>query len=290
MKKDTINLTIIDDTVLKQLKHYKKVQLDNMFKDSIDILADYNITHLDLGPVYYNEPINKLPLTLIYLKLSLHYTHKLPQLPPKLVSLCLGWFYDHELLDLPETLRELTIGFRYSYKLPDLPLYLKSLTLNCKINEPLDFLPPQLEYLFIDDYKYILDNLPNSLLTLKLCDYKLSLDMIPDSITTLDIKNYKNKINKLPANIKDLQMYKRNPDYDVLKEKFRKEKLMVIENSGFDEYYLMKLESINDEGLDFDDIEIRSNTTRSIVSSFTKFSKNRLESRVVLNRFINLIS
>ena len=76
---------------------------------------------------------------------------------------------------------------------------------------------------------------------------------------------------------------------DKIKYEFRKNKSLVVTNGGFDEYYLLR-----SEGLDTDDdvtFEVKENaTTRGLVSAFSKFAGNRLNNRVVLNRFIGLIS
>ena len=81
----------------------------------------------------------------------------------------------------------------------------------------------------------------------------------------------------------------RAANVDVLKVKFRKEKSMVITNAGFDEYYLLRSEGLDVE----DDAEfvVKENaTTRGLVSAFSKYTKNRLNNRVVLNRFIGMIA
>jgi hypothetical protein len=76
---------------------------------------------------------------------------------------------------------------------------------------------------------------------------------------------------------------------DDMRVKFRKEKSLVITNAGFDEYYLLR-----SEGLDVDDdteFTVKENaTTRGLVSAFSKYTKNRLLNRVVLNRFIGMIA
>ena len=80
-------------------------------------------------------------------------------------------------------------------------------------------------------------------------------------------------------------------EMDQLRTKFRTEKNMILEPKGFDEYYLLKSDGIGaDDLLDFDSVPIKTNTNKSIVTAFKKFNKTRLESRVVLNRFINLIT
>lgn len=76
---------------------------------------------------------------------------------------------------------------------------------------------------------------------------------------------------------------------DDMRAKFRKDKSLVITNAGFDEYYLLR-----SEGLDVDDdveFTVKENaTTRGLVSAFSKYTKNRLLNRVVLNRFIGMIA
>ena len=64
---------------------------------------------------------------------------------------------------------------------------------------------------------------------------------------------------------------------------------MVITNAAFDEYYLLRSEGLDTE--DQGDFEVKENaTTRGLVSAFSKYAGNRLSNRVVLNRFIGLIS
>jgi hypothetical protein len=83
--------------------------------------------------------------------------------------------------------------------------------------------------------------------------------------------------------------YPKVVDQKPYKDEFRKNKSLVVTNSGYDEYYLLR-----SEGLDTDDdvsFEVKENaTTRGLVSAFSKYAGNRLSNRVVLNRFIGLIS
>jgi hypothetical protein len=76
---------------------------------------------------------------------------------------------------------------------------------------------------------------------------------------------------------------------DKIKYEFRKNKSLTVTNAGFDEYYLLRSEGLDtDEDVSF---EVKQNaTTRGLVSAFSKFAGNRLNNRVVLNRFIGLIS
>ena len=82
------------------------------------------------------------------------------------------------------------------------------------------------------------------------------------------------------------------PDFNErykVKEQFRKDKFFVVQNTGFDEYYLLR-----SNGLDTEEdatFEVKDNATkRGIVSAFSKYAGNRVNNRVILNRFINLIT
>jgi hypothetical protein len=78
-------------------------------------------------------------------------------------------------------------------------------------------------------------------------------------------------------------------DPTVIREKFRKEKYLIVTNSGYDEYYLLRAEGLDIEsGATF---EVKENaTTRGLVSAFSKYANKRLSNRVVLNRFIGMIA
>lgn len=76
---------------------------------------------------------------------------------------------------------------------------------------------------------------------------------------------------------------------EKMKKDFRNNKFQVITNGGFDEYYLLRSESLDtDEESEFEVEETA--TLRKIASEFNKFSSSRKSSRVVLNRFIDLIA
>ena len=87
-------------------------------------------------------------------------------------------------------------------------------------------------------------------------------------------------------------MYRYGPrsiDMDLARAQFRKNNYHVLTNAGYDEYYLIRA-----EGMDTDEDEgftVKENaTTRSLVSAFNKYTNGRLNSRVVLNRFIGVIA
>jgi len=78
-------------------------------------------------------------------------------------------------------------------------------------------------------------------------------------------------------------------NYDKYKAEFRKNKSMIVTSAGYDEYYLLKSDSLDtEEDVGF---EVKENaTTRGLVSAFSKYAGNRLNNRVVLNRFVGMIS
>lgn len=85
------------------------------------------------------------------------------------------------------------------------------------------------------------------------------------------------------------EFYPRSANFEEIKVKFRKNKYAVVTNAGFDEYYVLRSEALNtDEDNTF---EVRENaTTRGLVSAFSKYAGGRVANRVVLNRFIGMIS
>ena len=63
----------------------------------------------------------------------------------------------------------------------------------------------------------------------------------------------------------------------------------MVTSSGYDEYYLLRSEGLDTE--EDSEFEVKENaTTRGLVSAFSKYTGNRLSSRVVLNRFIGMIA
>ena len=75
---------------------------------------------------------------------------------------------------------------------------------------------------------------------------------------------------------------------EEIKEKFRKENSLVINSTAFDDYYILR-----SSGLDTDDEELTFSakaTTRGMASAFSKYAGNKISSRVILNRFIGLIT
>jgi hypothetical protein len=68
---------------------------------------------------------------------------------------------------------------------------------------------------------------------------------------------------------------------------FRTNNYTYIEDCGYDEQYIIKSETLDVDDSEFDP---QTNTVRGLVSSFSKYNGNKINSRVVLNRFIGLIA
>ena len=85
------------------------------------------------------------------------------------------------------------------------------------------------------------------------------------------------------------QWFPKQNNHESLKSDFRKNKFMVLQNSGYDEYYILR-----SGGLDTEEdatFEVKENSTiKGIASAFAKHNVNRIGSRVVLNRFIKLVA
>lgn len=77
-------------------------------------------------------------------------------------------------------------------------------------------------------------------------------------------------------------------DIEPILNEFRKTKSTVVKSAGFDEYYLLREDKMSTD--EDDELEIKSTTTRGLVSAFKNYTKGHIQNRVILNRFIGLIS
>jgi hypothetical protein len=96
-------------------------------------------------------------------------------------------------------------------------------------------------------------------------------------------------INGRDFNRKVHEWFPKQMNHEEMKDNFRKSKFAILENTGYDEYYILR-----SNGLDTDEdssFEVKENSTfRGIASAFTKYNSGKHNSRVVLNRFIGLIA
>ena len=74
---------------------------------------------------------------------------------------------------------------------------------------------------------------------------------------------------------------------DEMSQSFTKEKSVGIQAFGYDQFFLLRSDTMDTEEEEF---EVKSTTTRGLVSAFKKYTKGNIGNRVVLNRFIGLIS
>jgi hypothetical protein len=85
------------------------------------------------------------------------------------------------------------------------------------------------------------------------------------------------------------KFWPRTSNFERMKLEFRKNKFMISQSTGFDEYYFLRSEGLDTE--EDTELEVKENaTTRGLVSAFKKYAGARVSNRVVLNRFIGLIA
>jgi hypothetical protein len=84
-----------------------------------------------------------------------------------------------------------------------------------------------------------------------------------------------------------LTMFNVTDNKNEILNRFKRENYCVVTSGGYDEFYLLN-SGIPD---DLDEMEIpKTMSSRSIAASFNRFSKSKKSNRVVLTRFINLIT
>jgi hypothetical protein len=87
--------------------------------------------------------------------------------------------------------------------------------------------------------------------------------------------------NTLNVYSKDLDMA------EDLREEFKKDGSCTLKDVGYDEYYFLRSDRLD---LGEEEFVVEGNKTRSLVSAFSKYTGNKIASRVILNRFIQLIT
>lgn len=81
--------------------------------------------------------------------------------------------------------------------------------------------------------------------------------------------------------------YKKRQQIDERMIQFRKTKHFVVENFGYDEYYLIRSNTLD---TDDEELTVNTTTTRGLVSAFSKYTEGKISSRIILNRFIRMIA
>lgn len=85
-----------------------------------------------------------------------------------------------------------------------------------------------------------------------------------------------------------MRSWNESPELLKMYEQFRKQKFLILQSkTGFSEFYLIK-----SADLDIDDEEFGAKTTniKTLEKAFSKYTGNKIQSRVVLNSFIRMIS
>ena len=89
-------------------------------------------------------------------------------------------------------------------------------------------------------------------------------------------------------NYKDGKYQGLNPNFEKLRKQFLKDKVLEISKDGYNSYYVVNAKDMNIENADLSTV-VSGATTNEIKRIFTKSMKNRLYSRVLLNKFIEQI-
>ncbi len=164
------------------------------------------LKYLSLGN-RFNQPVNNLPESLLYLYLYLSngFNQPVNNLPANLTYLYMNFginCYDWNLDNLPSNLKYLDIQ--------DVERYNENnINLNKKYNKNLiENLPNSIEELIVNA-DVSLDNLPNSIKILCLqYNSTQSFDLLPNSIELLSLNSQKNfNFNNLPKSINNLTLY-----------------------------------------------------------------------------------
>jgi len=123
------------------------------------------------------------------------------------------------------------------------------------------------------------------------------LKMIKDKYNATTIGFYLSKrVNKnsfehfVAASIyKNGQYQGVNPNFEKLRKQFLKDKVIEISRPGYDSYYVVNAKDMNVENYTLGNIAADESTS-NIKRMFTKSMKNRIYSRVLLNKFIEKIA
>jgi len=112
-------------------------------------------------------------------------------------------------------------------------------------------------------------------------------------IKLLRARTQSNVIGFYLQSAKDFKRYSpswfpQGTNLDLLRSNLKKDKYLVLTNTGYNEYYFLLSDSSSDDEESV--FEVKGTTTRSLVTAFTKYAAAKLSNKVVLNRFIGLIS
>lgn len=95
------------------------------------------------------------------------------------------------------------------------------------------------------------------------------------------------RINELDENLKHKSRFENDKEIEKMKTEFKKNKYFIVTNSYADEYYMIRSNVLDTDDEEFN---VESTNIKTISSAFSKYNGNKIQSRVLLNRFINLIA
>ena len=113
------NTTVILYPLPKSLTH---IHFAEYFRaiEKIDFTQVPNLTHITFGNSF-NDSVDNLPFSLLYLKLGNSFRKEVDHLPPNLHTLILGQTFNQPLDHLPSTLKHLELGTAFNHPVDKLP-------------------------------------------------------------------------------------------------------------------------------------------------------------------------
>ena len=212
----------LDEIEYKFLSNIKQLMFSN--SKTIDSSLYYYNRNLDINSYFTFEHKSETMLNITFDKNI--YTNTLTKIFPKITHLCLPIYFNNKIDILPLSLTHLILHFYFNQELDNLPSLLMFLSLSHCFNKRLDNLPSSLTHLYLSHkYNNSLDDLPSSLTHLKFdttnssnC-FDKSLDNLPINLEYIGLpQKYTHKINNLPKNIKTIKcssQYKYNFDSSI---------------------------------------------------------------------------
>lgn len=86
------------------------------------------------------------------------------------------------------------------------------------------------------------------------------------------------------------QEYEEKNIADTKIREFKRNNSTVLTNAGYDDYYILRSDKLDIEDEDFFVTPESVKSTKSLVNAFSKYNNKKISNRIVLNRFINLIT
>ena len=82
----------------------------------------------------------------------------------------------------------------------------------------------------------------------------------------------------------------RDKQYAKLRKEMTKENACMVDNDGYDKYFLLNAKKMNVENFDLSNASVKTGKTGELKRLFGKSMQSRLISRVVLNKFIKEVA